>query len=164
MYLKIREDQMQQEQQHQQQQPVSDDDDNCEENVDHNKYKREIHGHNKSTIKVPLEKTEAWNRRSEGLYDLPDILIPEYIENQTCETHDNRYDPCDENLKQDSNGIVIHEENCDLYRQICVMKRPTLGECRCFQRVDGDKYLLWHLGKGRFVDYDWLWQWVLLWR
>ena len=65
---------------------------------------------------------------------------------------------------QISHTIVVATINQEIFFDIPILGRPTLGPCKCVQNVSGHKFGLWHLGRGKFVDYSWLLQWILRWR
>ena len=89
-------------------------------------------GYNLTRIVYPFkmdpETQGSWKRRLEGHYDLPDKIIPEFIEGFSCPRHGNTYDPDDKNLLQYSSNIIIYTEICEKVYNIKTYARPTIGE------------------------------------
>ena len=117
-------------------------------------------GYNLTRIVYPFkmdpETQGSWKRRLEGHFDLPDKIIPEFIEGLSCPKHGNTYDPDDNNLLQYSSNIIIYTETSEKVYNIKTYARRTIGECRCRQPPDTHKLLLWHVGKGEMMDYMFL--------
>ena len=114
-------------------------------------------GYNFSKIPYPFHKSKqmqtTWLKRQMHIYDFPATFIPEYDDNNECEPHGNKYDDNDDNLQIENENIIVHNEIGEQTFDVKVMCRKTLGNCNCKQRYDGHPQLLWHLGKGKFVNY-----------
>ena len=52
------------------------------------------------------ETKETWIKRLDGNYDLPQRIIPEFVESFSCK-HGDRYDRNDENFVQFSSNVII---------------------------------------------------------
>ena len=115
-------------------------------------------GYNFSKIPYPFKRSKSmqstWVKRQKHGYDFPESFIPEYSEDNTCELHGHRYDENDDNLIVDSDNCIIFSEKGVLVFDTKVMCRRTVGNCNCRQRYDGHPQLLWHLGKGKFLNYS----------
>ena len=96
----------------------------------------------------------TWLKRQKHIYDFPDVFVPEFEPDKKCEVHGNTFDENDDNLIQKSKNSVVYNEIGDQIFSIKVMSRRTIGNCNCRQRYDGHSELIWHLGKGRFVNYS----------
>jgi hypothetical protein len=118
------------------------------------------YGYNLSRIVYPYKMDPvtqgAWLRRLDGHFDLPERIIPEFIEGFSCTKHGNTYDPNDDNLLQFSTNIIIYTETSEKVYHIKTYARRSLGGCKCKQQADTHKLLLWHLGKGKMIDYMFL--------
>ena len=68
--------------------------------------------------------------------------------------HGNAFDDNDDHLIQESENSVVYNESGYQIFDIKVIYRKTVGMCDCRQRYDGHSQLIWHLGKGRFIDYS----------
>ena len=117
-------------------------------------------GYNLSRIVYPYKLDPAtqskWVRRLDGHYDLPDRIIPEFVEGFSCVKHGNTFDPNDDNLLQYSENIIIYTEISERVYNIKTYARRTLGGCKCKQQADTHKLLLLHLGRGKMIDYMFL--------
>ena len=91
--------------------------------------------------------------RQKHLYDLPAVFIPEYSDDNRCDKHGNVFDHNNAHLMKESENTIVFNEIGDQTFETVVMYRRTIGNCTCRQRYDGHQELLWHLGKGRFVNY-----------
>ena len=116
------------------------------------------YGHNTSTVLYPFnmnpDSQEVWLARLQGRYDLPDNIKPLYIEGSVCSLHGNPYDPDDENLIKQTKNVMIYSETSEMVHNTQTFGRPTIDKnCRCIQEADTNNLLLWHLGKGKMVDY-----------
>ena len=113
-------------------------------------------GFNLTRITYPFsldpESQEIWIKHLNGEYDLPDRIFPEFIAGFSCQ-HDNTYDPNDDNLVEISPNIIIYTETSERVFPIKTYGRKTLGRCKCKQQADTHKLLLWHLGRGKMIDY-----------
>ena len=95
------------------------------------------------------------------IYNLPDQLLPDICENIKCSKHKNEFSAEATDLFLMSQNTVIYRTLSDKILDVPVYARRTKklpGEkrCRCLLQVDGHKWLLWHVGKGRMVDYAYL--------
>ena len=61
-------------------------------------------------------------------------------------------------LVQTSNDIVIYTETEDIVLDVKTFARPTLptGACKCLHHYHGHHELLWHLGSGKMIAYQYL--------
>ena len=123
-------------------------------------------GYNFHTIIYPFKDSkwqqEVWQKRMRNEYDFPDRFVPRYSESNLCE-HGGLFDSDDRNLKRESSNVVIFDEIGKQVLDIEVMCRRTIGDCKCLQHFDGHEYFLWHLGKGKFVNYCLLINYLHLW-
>ena len=117
------------------------------------------YGYNFSKIMYPFKDDgdlqSVWRERRNGIYDLPRDLIPSFSDQYRCK-HGQLFNKCDESLVRESHNVIIYTDTGERFFPNPVLARPTVGPCLCLQRVDGHLLLLWHLGKGRFVDYTML--------
>jgi hypothetical protein len=115
-------------------------------------------GYNYSKILFTFKRSKSmqstWVKRQMHVYDFPESFIPEYSENDACELHGHRYDENDDNLIVDTENCISYSEIGEQVFDTKVMCRRTLGNCNCRQRYDGHPQLLWHLGKGKFINYS----------
>ena len=116
-----------------------------------------ICGYNFSKIPYPFKRSKAmqtvWLKRQKHIYDLPAVFIPEYSDDNRCDKHGNVFDHNNAHLMKESENTIVFNEIGDQTFETVVMYRRTIGNCTCRQRYDGHQELLWHLGKGRFVNY-----------
>ena len=113
-------------------------------------------GYNFSKIPYPFKISKVlqtvYLKRIQHIYDFPSVFAPTYSDSLQC-PHGYNYDSNNDNLVKDSENVVIINEIGEQIFETKVMCRRTLGSCRCLQHYDGHPELLWHLGKGRFVNY-----------
>ena len=123
-------------------------------------------GYNEENINLPLKDNEKtlWQSNNNLKFDLPEEIVPVYNPEKKCKLHESPYDPNDLNCMSESKNIIIYTYTNEIILHCKVKARPTLGPCKCHQRVCGHKYGLWHLGLGKFVDYNFLLHWLLAWR
>ena len=95
----------------------------------------------------------VWLKRRRKEYVFPPSFIPDYSDDNECKEHGSQYDCNDDNLIKKSGNIIIFNETGDQIYDTIAFSRKTLGRCKCRQHYDGHNDLLWHLGKGRFVNY-----------
>ena len=122
----------------------------------------EAYGCNRTRIPFPMrddkEKQHTWLARARGEYRLPDYFSPDFHSGITC-SHGHQFDPTEENLIQISSTVIIFTETSEDIFNNPTYGRPTVSEngssrpCKCIQQADCDKFLLWHLGKGKMVCY-----------
>ena len=128
---------------------------------------RKLYGHNFAKIPYPIhedkEFQEKWLKRLKGEFDIPSVLKPEYVEGETC-LHKRPFDETDDNLVKVSSNIKVYHQLGEEIIESSVFARPTIGNfCLCTMNVDGTPYLIWNLGKGRFIDYRLLYSNLQLW-
>ena len=125
-------------------------------------YKKQ-YGHNMSDILYPFKRDKdlqrGWMERMNGIYSFPNQFVPVWSESNLCK-HNNIFDHDDAKLGSHSKQIVVYSNIGERVFEVEVLYRKTLGGCSCIQQFDSHKYLLWHLGFGRFVDYTLLHQHV----
>ena len=121
------------------------------------------YGYNSEHITIPRteEENKVWISNKRNQFNLPVLMIPEFKEDKKCEPHGNPFDPNNDNLKDDSVNSVVYTQQDEFFFNNKVLKRPTLGVCTCFDHFSGHKLALFHLGKGKLVDYNYLLQWLL---
>ena len=96
------------------------------------------------------------------VYNLPNKqLMPDICENMKCSKHNNEFSTEATDLVLVSKNTVIYRVLSDKILDVQVFARKTKqipGEkrCQCLLQVDGHRWLLWHVGKGRMVDYAYL--------
>ena len=93
--------------------------------------------------------------------NLPKQLMPDICENMKCSKHNNEFSTEATDLVLVSKNTVIYRVLSDKILDVQVFARKTKqlpGEkrCQCLLQVDGHRWLLWHVGKGRMVDYAYL--------
>ena len=125
--------------------------DNLPSNHHHKK-----HGYNQTKMMYPIKRCKELQRkflyRMEGLFNLPEKIVPQMRDHETC-PHGNAYLPDDEKLKMMSPNLTVYTENGDKVFAIPTYGRPTDGDCLCFDQEDTHDVLLWNLGSGQLVDY-----------
>ena len=99
----------------------------------------------------------------QGRQILPDVLIPEYNEEMKCSVHDRAFLASTDKLHKESQNIIVYTEMCEKMYDIPVYARQSVGPCKCLQRFDGTKLLLWYLGKGRFIEFTLLYAYMHKW-
>ena len=127
---------------------------------------QKLYGHNFEKITYPF-KNDAnlqgnWLERLRGNYNFPEVLIPEYKESTKCK-HGSQFMSNDDNLYKESTNFILYSEICEKIFNIPVFARRTVGPCKCLQKVDGTKLLIWNLGNGRFVDFTLLHSYMHKW-
>ena len=114
------------------------------------------HGFNRTTLQYPIKRSpELQNRfldRLQGIYQLPESIIPDYNHKSQCQ-HSTLYNPDDEKLLMMSPNLTIYTEASDRIFQIPTYGRPTVGDCKCILQADTHDLLLWNMGTGKFIDY-----------
>ena len=90
--------------------------------------------------------------RIRGNYNLPEMLIPEYIESMKYK-HGSQFKSNNDNLYRESTNFLLHSELSEQIFSIPVFARRSVGPCKCLQNVDGTKFLIWNLGNRRFIDF-----------
>ena len=120
-----------------------------------------LYGYNISDILYPFQRDKdlqtGWLERMNGVYSFPNQFIPVWSLSNLCK-HNNIFDRDDDNLGRHSRNIVVYSHIGERLFAVDVMYRKTMANCKCIQQYDSHKYLLWHLGFGRFVDYTFLHQ------
>ena len=126
-----------------------------------------LYGHNFKAITYPFcdspHQQQLWLERMSGVVNLPDQLVPEFEETNECK-HNEAYSSHDEDLVRESENLCLFNELGQRIFSTKVFSRPTVGSCKCLQRYDGHELMIWHLGKGRFVDYTLLLSYLHKWR
>ena len=117
-------------------------------------------------IKYPYSEdiAQQFYERMQGegdVYNLPKQLMPDICENMKCSKHNNEFSTEATDLVLVSKNTVIYRVLSDKILDVQVFARKTKqipGEkrCQCLLQVDGHRWLLWHVGKGRMVDYAYL--------
>ena len=125
----------------------------------------EEYGFNMAKIKYPYTEdiAQQFYDRMQGegdVYNLPQQLMPD-CQNMKCSKHNNDFSTDEADLVLVSKNTVIYRVLSDKILDVEVYARKTKkipGEkhCKCLLQVDGHKFLLWHVGKGRMVDYAYL--------
>ena len=125
-----------------------------------------LYGYNFDNIPYPFKKDSAfqikWLERLKGNYNFPDKMVPEYDQSIKCK-HGRQFSNSDNNLYRESKTFILYSELTEQVFDIPVFARRSVGACRCLQRVDGTKFLIWNLGNGRFVDFTLLHSYVQKW-
>lgn len=126
----------------------------------------EEYGCNIAKIKYPYSEdiAQQFYDRMQGegdVYNLPKQLMPDICENMKCSKHNNEFSTEATDLVLVSKNTVIYRVLSDKILDVQVFARKTKqipGEkrCQCLLQVDGHRWLLWHVGKGRMVDYAYL--------
>ena len=116
----------------------------------------QLYGYNVTDIIYPFHLYKniqaGWMERMNGVYSFPKQFIPTWSLATVCK-HNNVFDQDDENLGRYSRNIVVYKNIGERLFDVDVMFRNTLANCKCVQQFDSHRFLLWHLGFGRFVDY-----------
>ena len=114
------------------------------------------HGHNHTKMLYPIKRCPELQQkflyRLDGVYNLPEKILPKLAIGKTCH-HGNSYVEDDEKLKKMSPNITIYTETSDKVCAIPTYGRPTQGGCTCHDQEDTHELLLWNLGSGQFIDY-----------
>ena len=126
-----------------------------------------MYGYNFKSIIYPFSDSPAqhqvWMERMNGIVNIPSKLIPTFDANETCK-HNHTFNISDDTLVRESANLCLFNDYGERTFSTEVFARPTVGACRCLQRVDGNDFLIWNLGKGRFVDYSLLLSYLHKWR
>lgn len=123
----------------------------------------EQYGCNFTSILYPIKRCplrrKAWIDRMGGAEpNFPkDMMVAECEDGLKCEAHQN---PFSTTVKTSSYTTVYYEK-CEKVYNIATYARGTGGLCHCKHQIDGDKYQLWHLKNGRFIDYIFLHKYIL---
>ena len=124
-------------------------------------------GYNFTPITYPFKncrrQQELWKKHLRQEYDFPERFVPPYSRTKRCKLHGNLYDEDDRNLVREAQNVLIFNEIGEDVLEIEVMCRKTIGACKCMQHVDGHDFCLWHLGRGKFVNYCVLITYLHLW-
>ena len=74
---------------------------------------QKLYGHNFEHITYPFKNDvnlqEKWLDRIRGNYNLPEMLIPEYIESMKCK-HGSQFKSNNDNLYRESTNFLLHSE------------------------------------------------------
>lgn len=126
-----------------------------------------IYGYNYEPIAYPFSENKSyqklWLERVAGVVNLPRRLLPKFDVCKRCK-HNVSFNANEEALSLDSQNVSVFNDYGQRIFETQVYARPTVGTCRCLQRYDGSDMLLWHLGKGRFVDYTLLVSYLHKWK
>ena len=120
---------------------------------------QKLYGYN---FKDDQQLQARWLERLQGKYIFPQKLVPEYTEGTLCK-HGKQFSSSDENLYKESNNFVLYSELIEKMFDIPVYARRSVGPCKCLQRLDGTKFLVWNLGQGRFIDFTLLYSYMQKW-
>ena len=122
-------------------------------------YKR--FGYNITPFEYPIKRDDDLQakliNRMGGQINIPDRLEPSYEGALVCK-HGFGFNSSDVTLVQTSQNVIIYTNTQDIIIDSVTLARPTspAGSCQCLQQYDGHPVLLWHLGRGRMVDYAFL--------
>ena len=126
-----------------------------------------LYGFNFEPIYFPFSESsnqqEVWLDRKNGLVNIPDRLVPEYDAEYKCK-HNLTFIKSDESLVRESQTVCLFNDLGERIMKTEVFARPSEGPCKCLHRVDGNPYLIWNLGHGRFIDYTLLLGYLHKWR
>ena len=105
--------------------------------------------------KRDILRIKDWSDQMTGVGPLlPENMHATFKEGMYCERHNNLFVENDPIKTSDS--IIIFSSTCEKVFDIETYGRGTGGKCKCIYQLDGDPYLLWHIGKGRFIEYTYL--------
>ena len=90
------------------------------------------------------------------------MLVPEVEEVLVC-VHGYSFSASNKNLVRESQNMILYTEQNEKVFDIPVFSRRSSGPCKCLQRLDGTKYLIWNLGQGRFIDFPVLYSYLQKW-
>ena len=117
-----------------------------------NHVRAKLYGYNFEDIIYPFsdspEQQQVWLERVAGDVRIPDRLEPVFNINNRCR-HDSLYDSRSEALVLESRTVCLFNDLGQRIFPSCVYARPTVGTCKCLQRFDGHRLLVWYLGQGR---------------
>ena len=77
--------------------------------------------------------------------------------------HGSQFKSNNDNLYRESTNFLLHSELSEQIFSIPVFARCSVGPCKCLQKVDGTKFLIWNLGNGRFIDFTLLHSYMQKW-
>ena len=118
------------------------------------------YGYNRHKLMYPIWRDpvtlQKFEENAEEKLHLPSSFKPIYDPDLLC-PHGNSFDPSEESLVAiPYSNVKIHSEFNDTTENIKVYGRPTIGNCKCLDEQDTSCYLLWNLGGGRFLRYEFL--------
>ena len=138
------------------QEPIGNYSDNLELSEQYRKY-----GYNITSFEYPIKRDSGLQKkfvnRQKGQFDLPSMFVPEAIESLKCK-HGNSFDSSDERLVKTSRNVMIYTSESDIKNDAATFGRPTVpvGVCKCLHHYDGHSVLLWNLGLGKMIDYQFI--------
>ena len=113
-----------------------------------------LYGYNFEEILYPFSRSSCaqsvWLERLGGNVNLPDSFVPMFHIEDRCQ-HNEKFDDREDSLILESKSVCLYNDLGERTFPIKVYARPTTGSCRCLQRFDGNRLLLWNLGKGRIL-------------
>ena len=134
--------------------------------LDSIKQHQKLFGYNFEKLPYPIKENKEfqkkWIERINGNYNFPPVFVPEVGEVLVC-IHGYAFSESDGNLVRESENIILYTEQNEKVFNIPVFSRRSLGPCKCLQRLDGTKYLIWNLGQGRFIDFPVLYSYLQKW-
>ena len=126
-----------------------------------------LYGYNFKPIPYPFcdspQLGHLWLERMSGQVNIPDRLVPVFDINSKCK-HEAGYMSGEDGLVRESENLVLYNELGERIFETEIFSRPTEGSCKCLQRFDGSDLLIWHLGRGRCVDFTLLVSYLHKWR
>ena len=119
----------------------------------------EVH-HNKTQFIFPIKNDPylhiKFQEKQRGNLEIPSKIIPKYSEEYKCK-HDNTFIMNEDALIQISNRIIIYNAlSEETFDSIIMYGRRSSGTCKCVQQPDTHDLLLWNLGGGRLIDYEYV--------
>ena len=126
-----------------------------------------LYGYNFKPIIYPFcdspVQQQVWLERMAGIVNIPSRLVPVFEVENKCK-HNAPYNENEEALIRESPNVCLFNEIGQRNFPAEVFARPSVGPCKCVQKVDGHDLMIWNVGKGRFVDYTLLHSYLHKWR
>ena len=117
------------------------------------------HGYNLTSFEYPIKRDhilrDKFVDRLKGNLEIPAKIVPGFEPN-ACERHGNGYNPSSQNLKKMSPNVKVFTETYEFIFDSESYGRPTDGNCKCILQADTHENLLWNLGGGKFICYNFL--------
>ena len=117
------------------------------------------YGYNKTSFQYPIYRDpvllDLFHRHRAHSLIIPDKIIPEYDKDLRCK-HNSQFQEHDDNLLLVYDEITVYSLQSEIILKKNVYGRRTCGPCRCYVQADTHSLLLWNLGGGKFLQYDFL--------
>ena len=116
--------------------------------------------HNITRFTFPVKKDpflhQKFQEKLQGNLQIPSKIIPPYNEEYKCK-HNNSFISSDDALFEIAKKSTIYSAMSETTSDsIIVFGRRSNGSCKCVQQPDTHELLLWNLGNGRLIEYEYL--------